>query len=162
MPDIADMLIRGVKVDVRQRAVQSAKEAKETMAEWFEAAANAELNRRAGIRINPPDKQEREAPPAPVIDHDKLALAATALDAMGKAAAAGLPVSKTAARHAVAILSAGLAEMRGMAAGEKERDERGRFLPRISGPINVAKSEFIGMTLEGKADERMAAGSRPV
>jgi len=140
MTEIADMMVKRFPVALRQRIGASAKDADETMAEWFVVASENELNRRAGIRLTPPGKPEVARPVAPIIDRDSLMAATTAMQAMAQASQAGLPVSKTSARHAMAVITAGLREMRGLPSVKKRHP--GPNQARLTDRVNVSKSEF--------------------
>src|SRR3954447_19541004 len=91
----APWTIKAVPVLVREKAVRYARMDGCTMAEWLAKAVETQATQQDGNQLIPPGKPE-QVPTTPSID---LGDAASALQAIAAAAAAGLPVGKAATRE---------------------------------------------------------------
>ena len=108
----APWTIKSVPVHIREKAVRYAKMDGCTMAEWLARAVETEANRQAANAVIPPGQPEQTASlPVPAVS---LGDAAAALQSLAQEAAAGLPVSKAAARDAVALIRAHIRVGRGL------------------------------------------------
>jgi hypothetical protein len=107
----APWTIKAVPVAVREKAVRYARMDGCTMAEWLTKAVETQANRQEGNQVIPPDKPEQTPLVVPSVG---LGEAAAALQSLAQAAAAGLPVTKTAARETVALIRAHIRVGRGL------------------------------------------------
>lgn len=123
--DRAPWTIKGMRRDDRRIATECANKADETMAEWLGAAIREKADRAAGTTILPPDaRADRKDDPAngasglavytPRAPVDMTGLAGMLSAAVEAAKAAGVPLSKTMARQAMALTSAQLRQARGL------------------------------------------------
>jgi hypothetical protein len=89
-----------------------------TMAEWLGRAVDTEANRQDGNQVIPPGNPPPASPPLATLELGTVALA---LQAMAAAATAGLPVTKAAARDAVALIRSQVRGARGLPARQTTR-----------------------------------------
>lgn len=128
--DKAPWTVKSVPVEVRKLAVASASKAGETMAIWLAKAVRNQANLEAGERILPPAPRSASGSasalsvvtPRPPVDMAGLADLMQA--AVSAAQAAGVPLSKTVARQAMALTNAQLRQARGLP--EKAPRQTGR------------------------------------
>jgi hypothetical protein len=96
----APWTIKAVPVHIREKAVRYARMDGCSVSQWLAKAVETQAGRQDGNQVIPPGKPEPAALPSSV----DLSAAASALQSMAAAAAAGLPVSKAAARDTVALI----------------------------------------------------------
>ncbi len=119
-PDKAPWTIKAVSVETRKLAVKSAAQQGVTMAEWLDRAVQGQAERDRGNQLIPPGQSGQDvarfAPVQPPDETGKLDLAglADALRAVATVAgAAEMPVPKSLAREASALLRQQIREARG-------------------------------------------------
>lgn len=119
-PDKAPWTIKAVSVETRKLAVKSAAQQGVTMAEWLDRAVRGQAERDRGNQLIPPGQSGQDvawfAPVQPPDGTGKLDLAglADALRAVATVAgAAEMPVPKSLAREASALLRQQIREARG-------------------------------------------------
>lgn len=110
MADAAPWTIKGMPIEVRQKAVKAANAQDQTVAAWMTEAVNRLANQQAGNQVIPPGKPERPHAALPEIDLAGFAQAVAATvqaiqaaggtppKALGREAAATLRVHMRAAR----------------------------------------------------------------
>lgn len=139
--DKASWTIKSVPIETRKLAIACATKQDMTMAEWLVRAVRNQANLEAGERVLPPPapRQTGNGLPAvqaslPALPHVDLGELADLMQAAQAVAdAAGVPVPKSTARHALALTTAQLRAARGLP--PKAR--------RQTGPEN-------GQTIEGE------------
>jgi hypothetical protein len=145
----ASWTIKSVPVETRKLAIACASRQGQTMAEWLTRAVRNQAHLEAGERVLPPAPRPAGAltvpgaPWAPVAVPELGALADLMQAARAIAEAAGVPIPKATARHALALTTAQLRAARGLPPktprqtkhenGQTIEDE-GEFAPRQTGP----------------------------
>jgi len=116
--DKAAWTIKSVPVATRKLAVACAGRADVTMAEWLDRAVRNQANLEAGERVLPPAPRPAAGLPAvvpgPAVLVDLGGLADLMHAAHEVAEAAGVPMPKVTARHALALATAQLRAARGL------------------------------------------------
>lgn len=115
--DKASWTIKSVPVETRKLAVACAAKAGENMAEWLARAVRNQAKLEAGERVIPPSRPVTNGAMVPVpfampVDLGELAELMTAAQAVAEAA--GVPIPKATARHALALTTAQLRAARGL------------------------------------------------
>ena len=116
--DKAAWTIKSMDVETRKLAVACAAKAGEQMATWLERAVRNQAKLEAGQRVFPPARPNSPTtttpaiyePPAPELG----GLAALMEQARALAGQTEVPISKTAVKHALALMTAQLRAARGL------------------------------------------------
>jgi hypothetical protein len=118
--DKAAWTIKSVPIETRKLAVACATKQGDTMAAWLVKAVRNQANLEAGERVLPPANQVNLpavrlpalTDPAVTVDMGELAELMQAAQAVAQAA--GVPIPKATARHAIALTTAQLRAARGL------------------------------------------------
>jgi len=143
--DKASWTIKSVPVETRKLAVACAAKQGQTMAEWLAKAVRTQANLEAGERVLPPAPRPGDALAAwaPVPSVIGLGGLADLMQAAREIAeAAGVPIPKATARHALALTTAQLRAARGLPPKQTRPrngqtiDDEGEFAHRQTAPEN--------------------------
>lgn len=116
--DKASWTIKSMPVETRKLAVACATKTGEQMAAWLDRAVRTQASLEAGERVLPPARQSQAVATLPAVyalqAPELSELAALMEQARALAAAADLPIPKTTARHALALMAGQLRAARGL------------------------------------------------
>lgn len=116
--DKASWTVKSVSVETRKLAVACAAKQGQTMAEWLARAVRNQANLEAGERVMPPAARRAGVDlvhvPGPALAMDLGELADLMQATQAVAEAAGVPIAKATARHALALVTAQLRAARGL------------------------------------------------